>query len=212
METDKRTEPLREWNKLTRENTENAMVSSMFSAALRTTSSIDLFSSWMLVATAAVASFLLINATDLIEFIGKEGIITGGYILCGSCIFGLLAKIFGLHCKLALELSDAINKTFLEHLKRYEIEEEKIQEGASFWGITLETGVRIDRILTEYLSAFPRPVRWLASRHYKKHKGNPQAGYLTQLKSLMFQGLTTFIQAVLFIYFFGQVFVSAAKI
>ena len=212
MENDKRTEPLREWNRLARENTENAIVSSMFAATLRTTFPLDSFSNWMLVATATVASFLLVNAESLVEFVGKEGIVTGGYILCGSCIFGLLSKIFGLRCKMAIELSSAIQTTFFEHLERYEVEEEKIQEGASFWGITLETGVRIERILKEYLSPFPWFVKWLAKRHFKKHEGNPQIGYLTQLKSLRVQGYATFIQAVLFIYFFAQVFLSASKL
>ncbi len=184
----------------------------MFSATLRTTSPLDAFSNWMLVATAAVASFLLINAEGLVEFVGKEGIISGGYVLCGSCIFGLLSKIFGLRCKIAIDLSTAIQTTFLEHLERYEVEEEKIQEGASFWGITLETGVRIERILNEYLSPFPWFFKFTAKRHFKKNLGNPQMGYLTQLKSLRAQGYATFIQAVLFIYFFAQVFLSASKL
>ncbi|MBB3167171.1 hypothetical protein [Simiduia aestuariiviva] len=212
METDKRTEPLREWNRLARENTENAIVSSMFNATLRTTFSISEFSNWVLVATAAVASFLLVNANDLMDFVGKEGIIAGGYILSLSCIFGLFSRVIGLRCKMAIELHDAIRHTFIEHLERYEAEEEKIQEGASFWGINLEAGIRFDRILKEFLAPFPWFVKYFATKHIEKNSENPQIAYLTQLKNLRTQAYATIIQAGLFIYFFVQVFSSASKL
>ncbi|MDW1916342.1 hypothetical protein ACRTDN_00335 [Vibrio alginolyticus] len=212
MKDDERTKPLREWNRLARENTENAMVSSMFVATLKTTSSLDNLNNWLLVATGAIASFLIANISSVIEFLGRDGIVHGGYVLCLSCVFGLFGKIIGLRCKMAQDLSEAVNVTFLEHLQRYQEEESKIKDGAQFWGISLETGVRLERILSEYLALFPKPVRWLAQRHFQKEKDNPQIVYIGQIKSLQVQSFSILIQATLFIYFFVAMFSSIAEL
>ena len=89
MTDDSRTEALREWNSLARENTENAVVSSMLEAALTASEPVETFSTWLLVATAAVASFLIANAETLMPFISRAGFVTCGVFLCVSCIFGL---------------------------------------------------------------------------------------------------------------------------
>ncbi|PKG76214.1 hypothetical protein CXF86_04725 [Shewanella sp. GutCb] len=212
MKQDERTKPLQEWNRLARENTENAIVSSMFVSTLRVSNSIDVFNNWMLVATAAIASFLIINVSGIIDFIGREGVVDGGYILCLSCLLGLFGKIAGLRCKVGLELSEAVKETFTEHLTQYKSEEEKIQQGAKFWGISLETGVRIERILKEYLAPFPKPVRWLADRSLKKQKQNPQLPYVKQVTSFMIQSTTVVFQALFFILFFVEMFMSIAKL
>jgi len=57
-----KTEPLHEWNRLARENAENAIVSSMFESVFKASEPIDTFSTWLLVGTAAVASFMITNA------------------------------------------------------------------------------------------------------------------------------------------------------
>jgi hypothetical protein len=62
MNEDPRTEPLREWNRLARENTENAIVSSMFEASTKSSTLIEKFSTWLLVGAATVASFFIINS------------------------------------------------------------------------------------------------------------------------------------------------------
>ena len=72
MIDDPRTEPLREWNRLARENTENAMVSSMFEAASKASEPIETFATWLLVGTAAVASFLITNADKLLPLVKQS--------------------------------------------------------------------------------------------------------------------------------------------
>ncbi|OBU28965.1 hypothetical protein [Photobacterium kishitanii] len=212
MVTDERTKPLEEWNRLERENTENAVVSSMLLATLRISSSLDTFNNWMLIATAAITSFMIANLSEIVEFIGRDGFVYGGYILCLSSVLGLFGKFMGLRCKMTLELSEAVQVTFAEHLQRYKVEEEKIQNGAKFWGISLETGLRLDRILQEYFAPFPKPIRWLAKRHIEKQKENPQIAYLSQIKGLQVQSYSIFFQSLLFIYFFVELFFSIAKI
>ena len=59
---DPRLEPLNRWNKLSRENSENAITNSMFEATFLASEPIDNFATWLLAAGAAVGSFLIINA------------------------------------------------------------------------------------------------------------------------------------------------------
>lgn len=213
MNKDPRTQPLQEWNRLARENTENAIVSSMFEAMAKASEPINKFATWLLVAAAAVASSFIGNAEKLLLTIKQQGFVTCGVFLCLSCIFGLLSKIFALRCKVASETGAAVRKTFAAHLATYQIEEEKIQEGASFWGIDLQTGIRLERILKEFLAPMPWWVRWWANRYFAKHAGNPQIGYyISHVRSLHAQGVHAFLQALCFLGFLGSGFIFAAPI
>ena len=63
MSHDPRTEPLEEWNRLARENTENAIVSSMFEASAKASEPIEQFSAWLLLGIK-VTEGLSFNRTD----------------------------------------------------------------------------------------------------------------------------------------------------
>ena len=104
-----------------------------------------------------------------------------------------------------------MRKTFGTHLTAYKVEEEKIQKGADFWGIDLQSGIRIERVLQEFLQPFPGWVRWIALRHFKKHANNPQIDYISQMRSLHVQGVAAFLQALCFLGFLGAGFMFAAK-
>lgn len=188
MNNDPRTEPLREWNRLARENAENAIVSSMFEAAFKASEPIETFSTWLLVGTAAVASFFITNADKLLPFIGRKGfLICGAFLSCAS-LFGLVSRLYALRCKIQIETGAAVRKTFAEHLARHQ-EEVKINDSAKTWGITLETGVRVDRLLREFFAPLPRWVAWLVNRSLKKDAGNPQTGYLPVVRGMQKQGI-----------------------
>ena len=212
MTDDPRTEPLREWNRLARENAENAIVSAMFEAGFKASEPIETFVTWLLVGTAAIASFLIANADKLLPFIKQSGFIACGAFLCFSCVFGLLSKIYALRCKIGSEVSAAVRGTFMEHLSKYKEEEKKIKEGAEFWDISLESGIRLERVLTEFYKPLPRLVVWLANRHFKKNAGNPQIGYLLLIKFLNRQGIFAFLQALSFLGFLIAGFIYAAAI
>lgn len=212
MTHDPRTEPLLEWNRLARENTENAIVSSMFEAASKASKPLEEFSTWLLVGTAAVASFLIANSDKVLPLLGTRGFSWCGALLCLSCLFGLLSKLIGLRAHIGKETGEAVRKTFAEHLARYEVEEEKIQQGAKFWGIDLQTGIRIDRVLSEFYKPLPWWASWLAKRQLKKHAGNPQVGHLILINSLNWQGYFTAGQALAFLAFPVAGFVYAAAI
>ena len=164
MNDDPRTDPLKEWNRFARENTENAIVSSMFEAGSKSSEPIEQFSTWLLIGTAAVSSFLIVNSDKLLPLVSKAGFLVCGAFLCLSCIAGLISKIYALRCGIAIKVGAAIRETFLEHLENYEKEEEKIKDGAKFLAITLETGIRIERVLEEFFKPQPKIVIWLATR------------------------------------------------
>lgn len=211
MHDDPRTEPLKEWNRLARENTENAIISSMFEAAAKSSILIEQFSTWLLVGTAAIASFLIVNSDKLIPFISKEAFLICGTFLSLSCVFGFLSKIYALRCKIGIEVGAAVRKTFENHLKNYAEEEIKIKKGASFWGINLETGIRIERVLAEFYKPQPKIIVWFSKRLLKKYNNDPQAGYLPLMSTLNKQGLFSFIQALLFLGFLVSGFTYAAN-
>lgn len=210
MTEDPRTEPLKEWNRLARENAENAIVSSMFEACAKASEPIEAFATWLLIGTAAIASFLITNADKVLPLVKQTGFIVCGAFLCFSCVFGLLSKMYGLRCKIGIELGDAVRSTFQTHLTKYKEEEQKIKKGAEFWNISLETGIRIDRVLSEFHKPLPQISAWLSNRHFKKNTGNPQIGYLLLIKNLTTQGFLAFLQAVSFVGFLIAGFVYTA--
>ena len=201
MTQDPKTEPVLEWNRLAKENTENALVSSMFEAGGKASEPIERFSLWLLAGTAAVASFLITNSDKVVPLLSPKGFSICGAFLCLSCVLGLISKIFALRVEMIIEVQAAIRKTFAEHLAKHKEEELKINKNAEFWGIDLQTGVRIDRVLTEFYKPLPCWVSWLAKRQFKKHEGNPQIGHLSLISSLNKQGYFAAGQALTFLAF-----------
>jgi hypothetical protein len=60
----------------------------MFEAGSKSSEPIEQFSTWLLVGTAAIASFLIANSDKLIPLITKKGFLVCGAFLCLSCISG----------------------------------------------------------------------------------------------------------------------------
>lgn len=200
-DTEPRIQPLLEWNRLARQNAEDAIVSSMFEAGFQSSEPVEAFSTWLLVGAAAVASFLIANAEKLVPFIGQQGFLVCGGFLCLSCLFGMVSRVLALKCRIQMQTGIAVRKTFAEHLARHMEEERKIEESAAVWGITLETGVRLERILAEFFKPLPKWVAWLAQRQLKKYRGDPQIGYIPIVKSMQWQGLFAAMQAMAFFIF-----------
>lgn len=212
MTPDPQTESLREWNRLARENTENAIVSSMFEAAGKASEPLEKFSTWLLIGAAAVASFLITNSDKVLPLLGVKGFSVCGAFLCISCVFGLLSKTLALHAQIGIETGAAVRKTFAEQYAKHKEVERNIEEGAEFWGIDLQTGIRLDRVLCEFYKPLPKWVTWLAMRQLKKNVGNPQIGYLFLINSLNKQGYSTVAQVLAFLAFLVSGFVYAATI
>jgi len=203
MEEPVKSESLIRWNELAREDAENDIVSSMFEATLKSSKPIDSFSTWLLVGTAAISSFIITNTDKLTLLTEKSNFGIAAILLFLSCLFGVLSKVFAVRCQVATEVQSAVKETFIKHIEEHEKEQEKIEKSAKFWNMEIETDVRIERILKEFLVPFPFWVKYLAMRHLKKNKGNPQVGYITVVRSLNAQGLLAFLQAFCFLIFIG---------
>ena len=199
MHEDPRTEPLREWNRLARENAENAIVSSMLEAGGVTSEPVDGFATWLLVGAGAVAGFMVANADKVIPILSKCGFLVCGSLLLASCLFGVVSKVFALRVRVTRAVGQRVRETFAEHLVKHEQEQQKIDDGAKFWGITLESGIRMERVLQEFYKPLPPWVKWLSERHLNKYKGNPQLAYIPLAKLVTAQGVTALVQALLFI-------------
>ncbi len=204
--------PLEEWNRLERENTENAIVSSMFDAGLKTSSAVNEFSTWLLVGSAAIGAFMISNADKLIPILCESGFLVCGLLLCLSCIFGFLSKIFGLLCRVGLDVKDAIVVTFNTHLNRYTKIEQEIQDTAKISGINIKTGIRLERVMAEFLSPMPSWIKWLVNRQTKKNEGNPQQAYILLVNRFNRQGVCALLQAICFLVFMVIGVIYASKI
>ncbi|MEW5836112.1 MAG: hypothetical protein AB1832_13710 [Pseudomonadota bacterium] len=188
------------------------MVSSMFEAGATASEPVEQFSTWLLVGTAAIASFLITNADKLLPLVGRGGFRVLGAFLCISCVCGLVARTYALRCKVGIGILKAVGETFRKHLEKYEKEEREIQDGAKFWGITLQTGIRMERVLSEFFAPLPKWIVWVASRKLKRDEGNPQIAHLQIVKNITRQGLFVSAQAITFLGFLIAGFIYASAI
>ncbi|MGY0653078.1 hypothetical protein ACW7GZ_14705 [Luteimonas sp. A537] len=182
----------------------------MFEASHKAIEPIDTFTTWLLVGTAAVASFLVGNADKLVPIIGSSGFLACGILLCFSCLFGLLSKIFALLGRVGYEAGNTVSQAIPALLAQHDEVEQKIQEHAEALGVEIQSGVRMDRVFREFMAPLPFWARWAVARSLKKHGNNPQAGYLTRIKNLNRQGICAFLQAMTFIAFLLVAFAHAA--
>lgn len=210
MTNPQQSDPLLECSRLSRESAENAIVSSMFEASSEATGPIESFVTWLLVGAAAVASFLLANSDKLVPILGEQGFLWCGLLLAASCLFGLLAKTFILNAEIGRRVGQAVATTFATQLNILAEVEEMIQEAARLRGVELETHIRMERVLGEFLAPMPAIVRWLVARTMKKYDNNPQIGHLSRIKAMNRAGFFSFLQALAFLAFIVVGFFAAA--
>lgn len=203
-------DPLSEWNKLARENAENAIVSSMFRAISNASEPIETFTTWLMAGSAAIAAFIIGNNEKIIPTLGKTGFILAGASLSLSCLFGLLSKIYALQHRIAFDTGNAVEATILNHIARHEVEAREIQRNAESQGFALESSIRMERVMNEFLRPMPWWVRWGTMRHLKKHGQNPQIAHVLRIRTLIAQSLTAFLQALSFLLFLWLGFAYAA--
>lgn len=211
MSDDTRVQPLLEWNRLARENAENAIVSSMFATAACAIEPVDKFSTWLLVGAAAVAAFLITNSAQLIPILGKQGFLVCGLLLCVSCLLGILAKIAALRSGIICKINSAILETFKIHLAEHEREEQRIKENAEFWGIDINTGIRLERIISEFSRPLPLWAKFTINRKMKKNKAHndPQAAYFPLISTITWLGYFVSIQSLAILAFLVSGFIYA---
>lgn len=194
-------DPLIEWNRLNKENAENALISAMFSSLISTSPVIDRFSSWLLAGTGATAALLVANADKLVPFLSNAGFRVTGALLVASAVFGLISKARAVQCQIGADNDQRIRELMRPILEKHSQDEEKIQGFAETRGSSLATELDLGRVLSEFAKPFPRWVGWLLSRHLAKHAGNPQIGYLLPIRFYLSQSMFAFFQVVSFLAF-----------
>jgi hypothetical protein len=204
-----KTAPLRLWNDLERENAENAIVAAMFDAGSQANEPIDKESTWLLAGTLAVAAFAITNAEKVIPMVGKPGFTVLGAMLCLSCFFGLTAKYYAVRCKIARSVGAAVKKEADAIFSRHALAQAKVEENARFWGIELETNLRLHRILSEFMDPLPSFFRRIVRRTVAELPRTPQAAYRPTLALLHRQVLFTALQTASFFCFVVLGFISA---
>lgn len=211
MDAKSETDPVVKWNELARENAENAIVSSMFEAGFRSSKPIETFSTWLLVGTAAVAAFLITHAASIVPFISPNGFKTCGGFLLSSCLLGLIARIYGLIARIRIDVIAAIKDTLIDHLNAYSGEADEIKKSAALAGITLETGIRMDRVFDLFLIHMPLVVKWMTARTMNKYPKGPHMGYWLVVGTLHKQFTFTSLQVLAFFGFLVTGFYHVAK-
>ena len=201
MNDQEQVDALARWNERSRTNTENAMVSSMFESGAQIAELVEQFSTWLLVGAAAIAAFFITNGERLVPFFGSMGFYRCGVLLCLSCLAGFVAKTYAIRNKINSHIRSSVQETFLLHLKKHEEDEKELNEAAEQLGLTIETGVRMDRVLKEFYSLLPMPVKWWTERSLNKNKGNPQIAYISAVKLVNRLGVATLIQSIFFFLF-----------
>lgn len=204
-------EPLRRWNALARTNAEDAIVSSMFVSSFAASAHIEKFSTWLLVGTTAIAAFFITNVDHVLPVISQRGFRVCGVLLCASCLVGFTSKIYAVLSAIRIETTAGVRQTFAEHFKNHQQERKKIEEGAKFWGITLETGIRMDRILSEFIGPLPVVARWMIKKKIAKLTPHVQMGYIPVIDGIKWQGLFAGLQALSFFGFLIAGFWFAAQ-
>jgi Ca2+/Na+ antiporter len=211
MENNSRTQPLIEWNRLTIENTETAMVSSMLETTVKASEPLETFSGWLLAATAVIATFMITNGDKLSPILGHVGYLICGLFLLLSCFFGFISKVFALRCKITSDINKSVKTTFDAHLDKYEEQEKLINDNAKIMGVSLQTGIRIDRVINSYFEYLPKWIRWYAKRQLSKSSTNPHLAYIPQIKVFLAQSQYCFFQILFFLAFLSAGFVFAAS-
>lgn len=205
-------DPLFEWNRLNKENAENAIASLMLRNLVSATHVFESYCTWLLAGTGATAALFVANVESVLPYLSAAGFKWCGLLLVTSGVCGIVSKYLSLQCQFS-DLSNARLQPALQSIfDRFNVDSDKIEAQASARGVTLDTELDMGRVITKYARSFPRWVAWLLSRHLRKHAGNPQIGEVLPIKFFIWQGVFLFLQIVLFLFAIGVAVVFAQAV
>lgn len=194
-------DPLIEWNRLNRSNAENDVADALFVGTLSGTHQIDRFSSWLLAGIGATAALFVTGISSILPYLSETGFYIGGAVLVASGVFGLLSKLRALQAQVALAQILELKERLGPVLDRHEEQEEKIQEHARQRGISLETEIDINRVVSIYLEAFPRILHKRLIREFNDGVADRHASLKKATRSLFYQGVFAGLQSISFVAF-----------
>ena len=149
---------------------------------------IDQYNSWLLGIAAVTISLIVVSMDTLAPVFTMSGIGYAVYALIGSALFGMLAKFSGIAYRAAV----ALNKR-LEQVLGRQLSADK-------------AGLDTDRIVSQVVSAWPAPFRWLYRLRYgNKDKARQriidQYSWKKALGSLYWQYFWVIVQSLAFAVF-----------
>jgi hypothetical protein len=194
-------DPLLEWNRLNKENSEHDIASAMFISMANTSPVVDKFSMWLFAGTGATGALLITQINSVLPSMSITGFRACMFMLIGSSIFAFIAKYFALRCQIQNEITAMFTERADVIFAGHEKNEERIEEIARERGIEIETDINFSNVIKEYVRPFPKWVQWLVNRSTQKNEGDRQAGHHLAVKAYYKQLRFTFLQALMFIGF-----------
>lgn len=201
MKNIEKPDPLLEWNRLNKENAEQAFTSALFSSMAHTAPIVDKFSMWLLAGTGASGALLISQIQSVLPHLSVYGFKLCLIFLVISAVFGFMAKHRALLCQIQSETIDELLDRMPSIFSEHEKDEEEIQEHAKQRGINLKTEIDFSNVVSEFVRPFPFWARWLVQHQTKKTQGDRQAGYHVAIKAYFYQSLYTTLQSVSFLAF-----------
>lgn len=198
----KEPDPLLEWNRLNKENAENAIVSAMHLRTLSHSSRFDKISTWLTAGTGITAGLMITNVSNILPHLGGHGFRVCGAFLALSALFGIAAKFKATWAQLGHDSNKAMTDSLKPILDHHSAEQSRIEQNAAQRQVAIETNINMDRVLREYLKPVPRWVAWLVFLRMRKHAGDPQIGYIYPIRAFYWQCVLTSLQAIFYVAFF----------
>lgn len=201
MSSGEQEDPLIEWNRLNKENAEQAIVSSIYQNLAGTTSKIDKFSTWLLAGTGATSALLITQIASILPYLTTKGFKICLMMLVISAILGFVAKYKSLRCEIQLHVQTEAQKSMDPILKKHGEDEDRIVQYAKQRGIQLQTDVEISNVIAEFVRPFPFWMKWLVKRQTSRIGNDRQAGYHVAILAYLSQIRWTLSQAIFFVAF-----------
>ncbi len=201
MSENKSAEMLREWNRLNKENAEQAMVSAMFQAFIETSNIIDKFSTWLLAGTGATIALFITQINSILPHISQKGYKYCLLSLIFSAALGILSKYYSLRCEIQANILSKIITLFSKILETHGKAEDKIAVNALNEKIELETGINMSKVITDFLIPFPKITKFFITRKISNSNSERQGVYYIAVRLYLKQLSSSFLQSICFILF-----------
>jgi hypothetical protein len=205
-------DPLIEWNRLNKDNAEQALVSVMFMNIVSRSPQIDTFSTWLLAGTGAAATLMIANIQNMIQAFGRHGFKVTLSMLAISSLLGVLAKCVYIFFQTGGETQEKLLQQIKPILDKHHEDEQKIIESAKTRGLFLKTELSMEKVLSDFAAPFPKLPRWFMTRYLIKHKDNRQVGHLLPIRMFQWQSSLSLLQGLAFISFIIAAIVYARAI
>lgn len=189
---------------------ENVIVQSMFDTLPGSIQPLETFSTWLLVCTGTVASFLIANAENVLPYISKSGFLVGGILLCMSCLFGLLSKMYAVRCEICVRAKNAALEATKNHLLAFQQQVNELKQLDPSATYQQNLSLDVERIRDNFLAHFPNWVQKRARKKLNANKDHNNIGHKMIAKNICYQSIFASLQSVFFLAFLACSFIFAA--